>query len=174
MAESEPSRAPTSSPASDIHSPIFSQRARRQLGLFAAGASFFALSTIITRRSIVRRYKAAIPKFYEPSNRVNYEVNGAVEAAEALVLATLNVFSAGVMFSGGLTWAFDISSLDDMRQKVRTNMRVDAIPKNEDDEKEIEEWFATILARKEFKALRAEKGIEENTNSDVQDQEKKP
>ena len=29
----------------------------------------------------------------------------------------------------------------------------------QDAEEEIEEWFATVLARKEFKALRGEKGI---------------
>lgn len=87
-----------------------------------------------------------------------------------MYIATLNVFSVGVMVSGGLSWAFDISALDDMRTKVRTNMGVDPIRKDEDAEKEIEEWFATVLARKEFKALRAEKGIEDK----AEDQEKKP
>ncbi|KUJ07269.1 uncharacterized protein LY89DRAFT_540973, partial [Mollisia scopiformis] len=160
MAEPQPERTRTSqtSSASDVQSAFFSQRARRQLGLFAAGAGFFAIASVITRRSLVRRYKQSIPKFFQPSNRLNYEVNGAMEALEALNLATINVISVGMMATGGLLWAFDISSLDDMRKKVRTNLGVDPIRTDEDAEQEIEEWFATVLARKEFKALRAEKG----------------
>jgi hypothetical protein len=155
-----PRPAPTSaqqpSANPEPESAFFSQRSRRQLGLFAAGASFFALSSFITRRSIVRRYKASIPKFYQPSNRLNYEVNGAMEAFDALNIATINVLSVGMMLSGGLLWAFDIASLDDMRRKVRTNIGVDILRTDQDAEEEIEEWFATVLARKEFKALRTE------------------
>ncbi|CZR58445.1 uncharacterized protein PAC_08337 [Phialocephala subalpina] len=177
MADPESTRGPQTSPASESQSSFFSQRARRQLGLFAAGAGFFAIATAITRRSIVRRYKASIPKFYQPSNRLNYEVNGAMEAFEALNIATINVFSVGIMMTGGLIWAFDIASLDDMRKKVRTNLGVDPIRTDEDAEQEIEEWFATVLARKEFKALRAEKGIkdkaDEKDEKDEKDEEKK-
>lgn len=147
---------PETSATSESQSIFFSERSRRQLGLFAAGAGFFALSSFITRRSIVRRYKASIPKFYQPSNRLNYDVNGAMEAFEALNIATINVISVGMMTGGGLLWAFDIASLDDMRKKVRTNLGVDDIRKDGDAEEEIEEWFATVLARKEFKALRGE------------------
>jgi hypothetical protein len=143
------------------------------LGLFAAGASFFALSQFITRRSIVRRYKASIPKFYQPSNRLNYDVNGAMEAFEALNIATINVISVGMMFSGGLLWAFDIASLEDMRKKVRTNLGVDGIRKDQDAEEEIEEWFATVLARKEFKALRGEFKAEKEAKEKADEGEKK-
>jgi len=87
-----------------------------------------------------------------------------MEAFEALNIATVNVFSVGIMFTGGLLWAFDIASLDDMRKKVRTNLGVDPIRTDQDAEAEIEEWFATVLARKEFKALRGEKGIEPKDN----------
>jgi len=74
-----------------------------------------------------------------------------------------------MMVSGGLLWAFDIGSLDDMRRKVRTNIGVDVNRTDQDAEEEIEEWFATVLARKEFKALRGEKGIKDKDD----DQEKK-
>ena len=170
---------PTSTPAPgaattpESQSMFFSPRSRRQLGLFAAGAGFFALSTAITRRSIVRRYKASIPKFYHQSNHANYEINGALEAFEALNIATVNVLSVGMMLSGGLLWAFDISSLEDIRKKVRTNMGVNTIRTDQDAEKEIEELFASVLARKEFKALRGEKGIKDTKDKD-QDEEKKP
>ncbi len=169
MAEPQPTRAPQASTTSESESAFFSPRSRRQLSLFAAGVGFFAISSVITRRSIVRRYKATVPKFYQPSNRPNTQVNGAMEAFEALNIATVNVFSVGMMVTGGLLWAFDIASLDDMRSKIRTNLGVDPIRTDQDAEAEIEEWFATVLARKEFKALRGEKGI----NVKVDEDEKK-
>jgi hypothetical protein len=89
-----------------------------------------------------------------------------MEAFEALNIATVNVFSVGMMVTGGLLWAFDIASLDDMRSKVRTNLGVDPIRTDQDAEAEIEEWFATVLARKEFKALRGEKGIKTKEDDD--------
>jgi hypothetical protein len=166
MAEPQSTRAPQASTTPKSESAFFSPRSRRQLSLFAAGVGFFALSTVITRRSIVRRYKATIPKFYQPSNHANTNINGAMEAFEALNIATVNVFSAGIMVTGGLLWAFDISSLEDMRSKVRTNLGVDPIRTDQDAEDEIEEWFATVLARKEFKALRGEKGIKTKDDED--------
>jgi len=128
----------------ESQSSLFSQRSRRQLGLFFAGAGFFAVSSIITRRSLLRRYKATVPKFYQPSNRAN-EVNGAIEAFEALNIATINVLSVGMMLGGGLLYAFDISSLDDMRKHVRASIGVDGPRTDEDAEKEIEEWIASVL-----------------------------
>jgi hypothetical protein len=166
MAEPQSTRAPQASSTPESESAFFSPRSRRQLGLFAAGVGFFALSTAITRRSIVRRYKATVPKFYQPNNQPNLGINGAMEAFEALNIATVNVFSVGMMATGGFLWAFDIASLDDMRSKVRTNLGVDPIRTDKDAEDEIEEWFASVLARKEFKALRGEKGIKTKDNED--------
>lgn len=166
MAEPQSTRAPQASTTSESESAFFSPRSRRQLSLFAAGVGFFAISSVITRRSIVRRYKATVPKFYQPSNGPSTQVNGAMEAFEALNIATVNVFSVGMMVTGGLLWAFDIASLEDMRSKVRTNLGVDPIRTDQDAEAEIEEWFATVLARKEFKALRGEKGIKPKEDED--------
>jgi hypothetical protein len=167
---------PTSTPvpeaatAPESQSMFFSPRSRRQLSLFAAGAGFFALSTVVTRRSIARRYRASIPKFYHPSNHANTEINGALEAFEALNIATVNVLSVGMMLSGGLLWAFDISSVEDISKKVRTNMGANTV-RDEDAEKEVEEWFASVLARKEFKALRGEKGMQDTKDTKDKDQE---
>lgn len=142
---------PASSSPSETRSAMFSKRSLSQLGLFAAGASFFALTTIITRRSLVRRYRSTIPKFYQPSNRPNVDVNGAVEAFEALSLATINVASISMMAAGGALWAFDISTLDDMRQKIRTSLGVEGEGRDSAADQEMEEWLATVLARKEQK-----------------------
>jgi hypothetical protein len=129
-------------------SSFFSQRARRQLGLFFAGAGFVALSTIVTRRALLRRYRATVPRFYQPSNRPNKITNGYMEALEALNLATVNVLSYAMMLGGGVLYAFDISSLDDMRRNVRSKMgNGDGAEVNEEEEKEIEKFFVDILEK---------------------------
>ncbi|TVY94461.1 Altered inheritance of mitochondria protein [Lachnellula willkommii] len=171
-----PAATPTAQPLAtpESRSSFFSQRSRRQLGLFFAGAGFFAVSMAITRRSLVRRYKATIPKFYQPNNRPGFEVNGAMEAFEALNIATINVLSVSMMVSGGFLWALDISSLDDMRRKVRINMGMDASREDSEAEEEIEEMIATILARKEFKHLlgkeKEEEGKEKQESKVEEDQ----
>ncbi|EPE24276.1 hypothetical protein GLAREA_08127 [Glarea lozoyensis ATCC 20868] len=171
MAQSEPIRDPQPSTQSEPRSNFFSQRSMRQLGLFAAGAGFLAISTAVTRRSLVRKYKASIPRFYQPSNRPNMEVNGAMEAFEALNIATINVLSAGIMTTGGLIWAFDISSLEDMRSKVRKTMGGNGSAEDQAAEEELEEWFASVLSRKEFKHLR---GMEKPTAVEEDKEQKKP
>lgn len=142
-----PSAPSPSAPPSEPQSHFFSQRSRRQLGFFFAGAGFVAVSSIITRRSLVRKYKATFPKFYQPSNAPNHGINGAMEAFEALNIATINVASIGLMLTGGLLYAFDISSLNDMRRNVRKSIGVDVERSDQEVEKEIEEWFATVLER---------------------------
>ncbi|KAL2065413.1 hypothetical protein VTL71DRAFT_3083 [Oculimacula yallundae] len=167
--------APAASISSESQSAFFSQRSRRQLGLFAAGASFFLLSSVITRRSIVRRKAMSVPLFFHHSNYSNPNINGALEAFEALTLATMNVFSYGIMATGGFIWAFDIATIDDMKKKVRVDLNVKASQIDRDAEEEIEELFASVLDRKEFKALRGEKGIKtkEEKEQEAKEQDQK-
>lgn len=126
-------------------------RSRKQLSVFFAGAAFFGLSTLITRRALVRRYKASIPRYFQPSNQPpSTPVNGAMEAFEALNIATVNVLSLSTMIGGGLLWAFDVWGLQDMRTKLRGALRFTEGGER-DAEEEFEEWLATTLARKERK-----------------------
>jgi hypothetical protein len=156
----QPSPPATSTSAAEQPSSLFfSQRSQRQLGLFAAGAGFFALSTFITRRSLVRRYKASLPKFYQPSNQPN-QVNGAFEALEALNIATINVFSLSMMTVGGFLYAFDISSIDDLRRKVRSRLGVDETRTDHESDEKMEEMLTSILERK-FNMEKSAKDIEE-------------
>ena len=153
-----------------------SSRARRQLGLFLGGASFFAVSAFITRRSLSRRYAASRPSFYQPSQRRQVdgqasrrgeetgEANGAMEAFEALNIATINVTSFAMMLTGGMLWVFDISSLADMRTKVRAAMGVLDRDDNDADE-EMEEWLATVLARRDEKEAKRKKAVDERDRS---------
>jgi len=90
---------------------------------------------------------------FSPSNKVP-AVDGGVEAAEALTLATINVGSIALMFGGGALWAFDISTVEDFRKKVRKGMDLDggddeASAKAEED---VEEWMAIVMARMQGKS----------------------
>jgi hypothetical protein len=128
----------------------------RSTVLFGAGAVFFAFSLLITRRSFARRRLAASPAFYTdaPANvqQQARKVSSAMEAVEALNIATINVLSLAMMSTGGLLWYFDINSMDDARRKLRGGLGVDGSGRDEKQaEQEFEEWMATVLSRKEAK-----------------------
>lgn len=75
-----------------------------------------------------------------------------MEAFDALTVASVNVFSATLMAAGGALWAFDISTVDDMRRKIRGGLGIDGGDGRESRaEQEMEEWLATVLARKDEK-----------------------
>lgn len=74
-------------------------------------------------------------------------VNGALDAVEALGVATVNVAGFAIMMTGGLLWAFDISSLRELQGKVRGGLGVDGEGEG-GVEREFEEWMAMVLARK--------------------------
>ncbi|KZF20421.1 hypothetical protein L228DRAFT_250107 [Xylona heveae TC161] len=128
-------------------------RTRKQLSLFFGGATFFLISTLITRRSLAKRRLASAPSFYHPSNAAPQgKVNGAMDALEALNIATINVTSLGIMTVGGALYAFDICTLDEMRRKIRGGLGVDGTGRSaEQAEENIEEWIASVMARKEDK-----------------------
>ena len=66
-----------------------------------------------------------------------------------------------MMMTGGFLWAFDVSSLQDLRRKVRGGLGVDGSGRSERvAEEEFEEWLATVIARKEEKRERREGGEE--------------
>ncbi|KAI0019079.1 hypothetical protein F4780DRAFT_466496 [Xylariomycetidae sp. FL0641] len=139
--------------------PITSERSLKQLGLFFAGAGFLALSTLITRRAISRKIGVTRPQFYTQSNRPVQKINSdnSLVAVEALSLATLNVLGFGIMATGGLAWAFDVSNLDDLRSMARRHVGPPGGQTDEEAEREVEEWVAKILLRKEHQ--------EQETNS---------
>ncbi|TID17042.1 hypothetical protein E6O75_ATG09808 [Venturia nashicola] len=100
-----------------------SDRSRRQLKLWAGGAAFMFLSAYITRRAIDRRYRAIRPKFFHYSHDPPpIHFNGPLEALEALSISTINVFSFGMMMVGGTCWAFDIASVQELRERTRKRL----------------------------------------------------
>jgi hypothetical protein len=128
-------------------------------------------SLAVTRRAITRKQIAAFPKYYQSNLRPPTtttattaaeatatatestaaseasKVDGGLIAAEALGLATLNVMSFALMATGGLSYAFDISSAEDLKRYARRKMYGPAGRPDEDAEKELEEWAAGILAK---------------------------
>ncbi|KAL8413659.1 hypothetical protein RB594_005065 [Gaeumannomyces avenae] len=140
-----------------------SPRSLKQLGLFFAGAGFLLWSTSVTRRAVARKQLAAAPKFYHPSTyqkptaaardsgggpATDPDADGGMIAAQALGLATLNVFSFAIMMTGGLSWGFDISSVDELRGRAREHIMGEAAGKtDEESEKEVQEWMEGVLSR---------------------------
>lgn len=101
----------------------------------------------------------AYPKFYQPSHHgPRAPPRGSAEkgedqlvAVEALGLATLNVFSFGVMMTGGLMFAFDISNVEDLRRKARSKLYGPNGVVDEAADQQVEEWIADILSRRDKK-----------------------
>jgi len=192
------------------YSPIQSAaRTRRQAGLFFGGVAFVVFSSIITRRSLKKRYtplpsafpqsthgplsktslpnskglansttSAAAPGYASAATEAGVEgaasspsiaeaaqAHGPLMAVEALTLATMNVFSWAIMVTGGALWAFDIASMDEMRQRIRGGLGVDGSGRSEQEaEEDMEEWLATVLARKEDKERAADRVSEIRRN----------
>ena len=174
------------------HTPITSDRSLKQLGLFFGGATFVVWSVFLTRRRVrVHQLKAQLPYFYYnhhfaplggPSIATtprSEALLAAEEAArrdplvafEALQLATLNVVSAAIMLAGGVGWALDISTLDDLRARARRSIDETADGGLDPDaENEVAEWMAKTLgidveAEKE-KEKEEEKGKTEGKEED--------
>jgi hypothetical protein len=46
-------------------------------------------------------------------------INAPLEALDALGIATTNVFSYGIMFGCGLLWAFNISTVSELKNRIK-------------------------------------------------------
>jgi len=144
----------------------------KQLGFFFGGASFLALTVLVSRRAAARHLKLSRLKFYQPTHGASYGGGKNGEAAkradrdpmiafEALGLATLGTVSFGIMGAGGMAWAFDFSNLDELRVKMRRSMYGDQGVVDEDAEREVAEWLTKMLEPK----VKAEPAAEEPKKS---------
>jgi hypothetical protein len=120
---------------------LFSRRSRKQFSLFLAGSTFALLSAAITRRAVVRRIQWARPTFFHPNNQPSdKKMNGGLEALEALSVATVTAVSWTVMITGGFLWAIDVSSLQELRAKVRGRLGL-----TEEEQKESQATVGQII-----------------------------
>lgn len=130
--------------------PTEAARLGKQLTLLFGGSAFLALSIAVTRRSVHKRRIGMIPAFYHPNTRPPaVPVNGAIDAIEALNLATLNTVAFAMLLVGGGMFALDVCSVGELRVKARASG--DWSETQRAAEEEFEEWVVGVLARKEMK-----------------------
>lgn len=144
-----------------------STRALRQDALLYGGLTFTLLSALITRRSLRRKHLAAFPQMiktaisptqpgktkldlpsFTPSNTPP-QVEGGLDAAEALGLATLSVFSVFMAATGLFMKWNNIGDVEDLRDWVRAGVGYDVYGGSTEADQEIEAWMAEVLARKD-------------------------
>jgi len=121
---------PDSTPANTGANPVSPEktfndprRERKQLTILLAGCGFTLLSAMVTRRAVVRRINWAKPTYFRHNNmHPEGRINGSLEAMEALSVATVNVFSWAIVFVGGVMWATDTSSIDEIRARLRVRL----------------------------------------------------
>ncbi|ENH61978.1 hypothetical protein FOC1_g10014931 [Fusarium oxysporum f. sp. cubense race 1] len=145
---------PTISAAPQRASPIIAaqqpswDRSIRQFGLLLTGAGFLAASVAVSRRSVLRMRHNSFPKFYTSNqHQVKFDSGDrSLLAVQALGLATLNVMSFGVMLVGGISWAFDLSSIEELRQRTQAVTRRPGMVSPED-EKAMEELIEGLMGK---------------------------
>ncbi|KAJ5469687.1 hypothetical protein N7539_009305 [Penicillium diatomitis] len=141
------------------------------LKLFFGGMAFFALSVFVTRRASLRKRLACVPPYYSSSIYHQPNVNGAMEAFEALNLATLNVISFGMMATGGVMYALNINGVEDMRRIMRGTLDDVAAGKTDDElEKDVAEWVSSVLGDRFEKQLEKEKAKKRTAGQSVKDE----
>ena len=136
------------------------QRVRRQNAMLYGGALFSILSLVVTRRASARKKISMIPKTFEPSSSIAASeagggaataarVDGSLDALQALNYATMNVFSFFMLGTGAFMTYFDVADVEDLRQMLRQSIGNDVYEGDSKADKEIEEWIAETLARKD-------------------------
>jgi hypothetical protein len=137
------------------------------LKLFLGGIAFSAFSVYITRRASIRKRIACIPPFYSSSLYHQPQVNGAMEAFEALNLATINVLSFGMLTVGGSMYALDVNGIEDMRKIMRGGLEGAAQGKSDEElENEVQEWVASVLGNRFEKQLEKERAKKRDAPND--------
>ncbi|KAK4452883.1 hypothetical protein QBC34DRAFT_19486 [Podospora aff. communis PSN243] len=157
------------------YTPILCRRSFRQLGLYFGGCTFLAFSILISRRASLRHQLKARLRYFTPStHHLNFKKGQASAAAEeggkepllaleALNLATLNVVSFAVMMAGGVSWALDVSNMEDLRWWARRSLTGVHGKLDEQSEKELAEWVANTLGMKLEEEGEAKTGGAEKT-----------
>lgn len=125
-------------------------RPLKQFSLLFLGAAFTAASVGVSRRSVIRRQRDSFPKFYTSNTPGPLDGNsseGALLGVHALGLATLNVSSFAVLLTGGLAWAFDLSSVDELRVRTKAALQRPGGEVSPEDEKEFEQMMDNLMAK---------------------------
>lgn len=74
---------------------------------------------------------------------------------EALSVATVNVFSWGIFFAGGVMWASDTSGIDEIRQRLRVRLGLSE-QEQKDSQEVVGEWIEAAKPWNAFKKAKME------------------
>ena len=148
------------------------RRQRRQNALFFGGLTFTLLSAVITRRALIHK-RPPYPKQFTPSNEPPPKFEGSLDAAHALALATLNTLSVFMLGIGAGAMFFDIADLEDLREKVRHGVGFDVYGGETEADKELEQWVADVLSKKDGVGEMKASIIEKLYDMERKEQEKK-
>lgn len=81
-----------------------------------------------------------------------------MDSFEALSLATINVMSFGMMTTGGIMCMLNVNGIDDMRRIMRGGLEGAAQGKSDEElEKEVTDWVASVFGDRFEKQLEVEK-----------------
>jgi len=96
-------------------------------------------------------------------------VNGALEALDALGIATINVFSYGIMFGGGALWASNTSTVAELKRKIQIPLDLGTGKESGDkpDDGLIESWPAAALALQEEERLQSQAAKDKATTREA-------
>ncbi|KLJ13853.1 hypothetical protein EMPG_11235 [Blastomyces silverae] len=145
----ETTQSQSQTPQAETLQPSKKSRIPNSTKLLVGGTAFLILSSLITRRALLRKRISSLPPTYTSAPFHQPPVNGALEALEALNIATINVASVAMMGVGVGMYAFDINTMEDLRRKVRGGLGIDGTGRSEQDvEEELEEWVVTVMNRK--------------------------
>jgi len=81
-------------------------------------------------------------------------INAPLEAIEALSVATINAFSFSIMLTGGAFWAFDISSIAELRRRTRDRLGYEKAIEAEQSQAggvTQEQWLTSVLVDEDEK-----------------------
>ena len=137
-----PPPPPPAPPKNDL------QRLLKQSVLPLTGSLFLLLSIRLSQRTI--RKKTIRAPYYTPNNSPSLITGSpALDAFEALQLASLSVFSAAMVLVGGAGVALDVSNVHELRERFRqSQMGGEWEEGKRRAEEEWEEWVAGVLERK--------------------------
>ena len=137
-------------PQPTAKSPLTSERSLKQLGLCAAGIGSIILSTVITRRAVKKHLVIGQMKMFQQSNRTfvsDKKGEGSLLAVEALQIATMNMASWAVMAVGGVSWALDVSSIEELRRYTRAHTRGDPDQTDEEAEEKLQADLVQLMSK---------------------------
>lgn len=143
-----------------------SRRQRKQLTVYLAGVSFTLFSALIARRAVTRRINWARPTYFRHNNmHPETPIDGGLEALEAMSVATVNVFSWSILLAGGMMWATDTASVQEVRDRLRVRLGVSE-EEQKGGQEVVGEWIEAAKVWKSGRGKGGEDGSEESSSND--------